>query len=302
MKTNAWISTAAIVAAIGFYSSIPAGAAVIFSQDFSSSPEGPVSTYVNSSSPDSGQWNAISTSGAGTTVGVTGGALTYTRGVANVGSFSRTTDFNPTPDALIYSFVLTVSGNSVAQTTAATWQVGSGFGTANAAEANASVHSRFAVNFTTTDGTFQFRDIGGGANSGNFSGSQSVTWIINNSGSAMSYVAPDSSIQTIADDAWDLWAGSVQVFDEIGATTTGQSLTDLKFAFVAGSGIIAMDNFSIQAVPEPTTIALGIFAAAFLAASGARAWLNARRARLGGTANLAVLGGNLPPSRAHHGS
>lgn len=223
--------------------------ALIFSQDFSSSST--VSDYV-SATPNSGQWNAISTSGGGTTVSISGGALQYSR-TANAGAFSRTTDFTPTPIALIYRFDLAISGNTVAQTTAATWQVGTGFGTANSAEANADTHSRFAVNLASTSGTFSLRDIGASTDSSSFSGTQSIMWIINNSGATLSYVGPDSSTYTVANDKWDLWAGSILALDERNATTASQSLTDLKFAFTAGSATVSMDNFSITAIPEPAS-------------------------------------------------
>ena len=269
MKTAPWMLTWIAGTFVSVHCTGPAYASVIFSQDFSSSPNGPVSAYVNSASPNSGQWNAVGSSGSGVTVAVANGSLQYTRATANVGSFSRTTDFSPAPDALIYKFDLTVSLNSVAQTSAAVWQVGSGFGTANAAETVGLVHSRFAINFTSTPGTFQFREISG-SDSVNFSGPQSVTWVINNSGSTLSYLAPDSTMQTIGNDKWELWAGNTLVFSERAATISGQSLTDLKFAFADGSGAISMDNFQITAIPEPTTIALGLFATGLVTAGGLR--------------------------------
>jgi hypothetical protein len=250
---------------------------VIFSQDFSSAPDGPVATYANATTPDSGQWNTISTSGAGVAVSVSAGSLQFDRATANSGSFTRTTDFSPTPVLVVYKFDLSVSGNTVAQTSAAVWQMGSGFNqNANSAEVNANVHSRFGINFTATDGTFQFRDIGGSANSGNFSGLQSVMWIINNSGASASYMAPDSSVQSIGDDKWELWAGTTQVFDERNATTIGQVLTDLKFAYESGTGRIIMDNFEIQAVPEPVHVGL-YGAVGLLGISGLQIWRDRKR-------------------------
>lgn len=272
MKTNAWLVIISIAHVSQFTFTGSAEGAIIFAQDFSSNPSGPVSSYVNSTSPDSGQWNAIQVANNGTTtVAINNGALAYTRTSATLvgGSFTRSSDFSPVPQALIYKFDLIVSGNSAGQTKAATWQVGDGFTTGgNAAES--SYHSRFGINFTTTPGTFQFRDIGGSANSGNFSGSQSVMWVINNSGATLSYLAPNGSPATVADDKWDLWAGNSLVFNEGNALLTGSSLTDLKFAFEGGIGTIAMDNFEIQAVPEPTNIALALFALSFVGISGGR--------------------------------
>ncbi|HMJ92051.1 MAG TPA: hypothetical protein VK530_19675 [Candidatus Acidoferrum sp.] len=276
MKTNALVLLA--VALTIHLSAYATRAAVIFSQDFSSAPNGPTTAYV-SANPNSGQWDAIGTSGGGTTVSVVGGALTYTRSIGNSGSYTRT-DISPAPLGLVYSFTLTVSGNAVAQTTAATWQVGEGYSPGiNTPETE--FHSRFGINFTTTAGTFQFRDIGGGANSANFSGAQAVTWVINNSGGTMSYLAPDNTTRVVANDKWDLWAGSTQVFDERNSSLITPSMTDLKFAFNQGGGSITMDNFqidSIEPVPEPTNIALSIFAIGVLSLGGLRVW-RTRRAR-----------------------
>jgi hypothetical protein len=254
MKTNALIPAGV---AVMFFACFNVGrSTVIFSQDFSSAPDGPVSAYVSSSSPNCGQWNAIGTSGASTTVSIANGELSFTRAGGNSGSFSRTTDFSPAPEAMIYKFTLAVSGNTAAQTTAATWQVGAGFGTANSAEAVGLVHSRFVINFGSAAGTFQFRDTGAGQDSTTFSGAQAVMWVINNSGSTLSYLAPNNTVQTVANDAWDLWAGNSLALNERPADNGALSLTDLKFAFSQGSGTITMDDFQIEAVPEPQQFAL----------------------------------------------
>ncbi len=226
------------------------GFSQLFNQDFSSSTT--VASYV-SATPNNGQFDAISTSGAGMVLSInaTGSNKLRFARTANAGAYSRTTDFSPTPSSLVYKFDLTVSGNSVAQTTAAVFQVGSGFGTANSAEANAAVHSRIGVNWTTTAGQFSLRDLVATTNSANFSGTQTITLYINNSGGSLSYTAPDASAQSVADDKLDVWIGTTQVFNEIAATTTTQTLTDLKFAFTGGTGTIDIDNINVDPIPVP---------------------------------------------------
>jgi len=234
-----------------FLAVVSTDAQVIFSQNFSSTT---LSDYI-STTPDSGQWNAIGSSGAGVTLSVSGNNLSYTRSAANVGSFSRTTDFSPAPAALEYIFDLSVSGNTSATTSAAVWQIGSFFSTNNSAEINADVYARFALNFTATDGTFVIRDITNGTNSASFSGTQTIMWVLNNSGSSVSYINPSATGSSLANDTADLWIGTTLVFDDVAVQTADQILTDLKFAFSAGSGTITMDNFSITAIPEPSTYA-----------------------------------------------
>jgi hypothetical protein len=65
-----------------------------------------------------------------------------------------------------------------------------------------------------------------------------------------------------------------------GGTITGLNWTDTQTLWIRWAEIndtgndhgLAIDDFTITAVPEPTNIALGIFASGLLAFSGARAW------------------------------
>lgn len=230
--------------------------AQLFQQDFSSSTT--VSNYANATTPTNGQFNAISTSGAGTVLSIntTGSNKLRFARTGNAGAFSRTTDFSPTPTSLLYRFDIAVSGNSSAQTTAATFQIGSGFGTANGTEANASTHSRLGVNWTATGGQFSFRNLTGSTNSANYTGTQNVFWAINNSGGTLTYKAPDGTYETIANDTYDLWIGTTKEFNDVAATTSTQTLTDLKFVLSGGTGNIDIDNLLIDPIPAiPTSSA-----------------------------------------------
>ncbi|WP_445454032.1 T9SS sorting signal type C domain-containing protein [Flavobacterium sp. 25HG05S-40] len=229
------------------------GNAQLLQQDFSSSTT--VSSYVNATTPTNGQFNAISTSGAGTVLSInttTSNKLRFAR-TANAGAFSRTSDFSPTPGSMLYRFDIAVSGNSVAQTTAGTLQVGSGYGTANSAEASASTHSRLGVNWTATAGQFSLRNLTGSTNTANYTGTQTVLWAINNSGATLTYRAPDGTYETVANDTYDLWIGTTKEFNDIAATTASISLTDLKFAMSNGTGNVDFDNILIDPIPAVPT-------------------------------------------------
>ena len=232
---------------------LPARAAVLFTQDFASG--GTPSTYV-STTPNNGQWNAISSSGAGATWSVNANALQVVRS-GNAGAFTRTTDFSPTPGATASRWTFTVSSSGGAGTAVAVWQLGSGFTTANSAEANASVHSRVGLNFTATSGQFQLRDIGGGVNSATFSGSQTILWVVNNSGSSMTYKAPDGTDESVANDKADVWVGTTRALDEVAATTASQTLTDWKFVQSAGTSTLLLDDFLLDPVPTAPSSSAG---------------------------------------------
>jgi len=224
----------------------------IFNQNFTSSTT--LSDYV-STTPNNGQFNAISTSGAGTVISIntTGGNKLRFARTGNAGTYSRTTDFSPVPTSMIYKFDLTVSGNNAAQTTAAVWQVGDGFGTANSSETNANTHSRIGLNLTATNGQFSIRDLGASNNTTNFTGTQSITWVINNSGATLSYTAPDGTTESVANDRFDLWIGSTKAFDERSAETATKTLSDLKFAFSTGNATIDIDNINITTISSAIT-------------------------------------------------
>jgi hypothetical protein len=248
--------------------------AQLLQQDFSSSTT--VSNYVNATTPTNGQFNAISTSGAGTVLSInttTSNKLRFAR-TGNAGIYVRTTDFSPTPTSMFYRFDMTISGNSTATTNVATFQVGSGFGTANSTEANLAVHSRLGINFTTTGGQFSLRDIGTSTSSANFTGTQTVLMAINNTGATLTYRAPDGTYETVANDTQDVWVGTTRVFNDMAATTASQTLTDIKFAFSGANGTIDFDNFLIDPIPgvptsgAATAIGSGGFTANWTAISG----------------------------------
>lgn len=221
----------------------------IFNQNFDASSSLP--TYI-SATPDNGQFTSINTTGTGTIVSINSNKLRFNRSAAaDYGYFARTADFSPVPEVIQYKAEVTVSGNTagVTQNQAAVFQVGKDFVDGNNAltgtplENNALLHSRLGINFAPTAGQFSFRDISGALNSAVFSGTQSFTWVMNNSSKTVSYVAPNGSDELLGADRWDLWVGNVKIFDEkLSNGAADVTLSDLKFAFISGTGIIDLDN------------------------------------------------------------
>lgn len=226
----------------------------VFSQNFNSSTT--LTDYVESpASGTSNKFDGITSSGAGTTWSVAANNLTVTRGTANAGSFTRiSTTGTTTGQALWIEFDLSVA-SSTTTTNAGTLYVGTGYTNANSGPANASTHSRLGINFTTTSGNFTLRNITAGTNSGTLSGVQKITWVINNTGSSLTYTAPDGSTETVQSNFADVWTGTTKTFDEIAATTNGIALRDFKFVISNGTGGITFDNFYIKPL-SPT--ALGV--------------------------------------------
>ena len=72
----------------------------------------------------------------------------------------------------------------------------------------------------------------------------------------------NNTTQTVANDKWDLWVNATQQFNEIAAQTPTVSPTDFKLLYGLndGRGTIQLDNFSIVAIPEPSTWLAGALA------------------------------------------
>ena len=249
IKSNIMAITAFFVVA-----TVSSNAATIFSQDFSEN--NTVATYSNAA-PNSGQFNAISSSGAGVTASIVSGVLTYARTGTNAGSFSRTTNFATTPTAISYKFDFTLSGNSSPTTSAAVFQIGDAFGTTNSAESIANTYARFGINIGATAGQFGIRDITNATSSALFSGTQSVFWVVNNTGASIGYTDPAAGSSTLANDTADLWLGTTKVLNGVAVQTGTQSINDLKFVIDGGIGTIGIDNIVISSIPEPSSALLG---------------------------------------------
>jgi hypothetical protein len=204
-----------------------------------------VSDYV-SSNPLNRLFNAIGSTGTGVQVSISQEQLHFSRSGTNTGSFSRTTNFSNTPNALAIQIKLKVADNTSAQTTAAILQVGAGFSTNNSAESNANVHSRLGINFSANTGEFSLRDLGSSTNTTALTGAQTLLWVINNSGSTLSYKSPSGTAESLANDTWDVWAGTTKLFDDKSALTSSQTLDDFKFVLSSGSGKVSFDQIIID--------------------------------------------------------
>lgn len=229
--------------------------AQLFTQNFSSSAT--VSDYVSAASPTTSQFNAISTSGAGFVWSITGGKLRATWTAAQIGAATRTTDFSGPPSSLIVKLDFSRPTGTTATTSALFFQIGGTLTTGNNADANTTVHSRFAVNSMATAGDFALRrNESTPTNSSTLSGTQSLMWVINNSGGSLTYKAPDGTYETVANDTWDLWAGTTKIHNDIAALTASQTLARFKIlSGTATTSTFDFDNIVIDPIPSAPSAA-----------------------------------------------
>jgi len=234
-------------------------AQIVFSQNFSGGTN--VSDYVGSGA---NLFDAISTANSSNlSWSISSGTLQGVRSANSGGAITGTTDL-PTSLGAIYRFDINVVDITTAATSTLAFYAGSAFTTANGAPSLTDVHSRFGINFTdATANSFVFRDIGNSTNGPTtFTGTASVFFVVNNTGSTFTYIAPNNTTQTVANDKWDLWVNTTQQFNEISAQTATISPTDFKLLYGLndGEGTIQLDNFSITAIPEPSTWLAGALA------------------------------------------
>ncbi|MCL4547637.1 MAG: T9SS type A sorting domain-containing protein, partial [Bacteroidetes bacterium] len=199
--------------------------AQIFSQNFNSSTT--LTDYYNSS-PSTNQFRTIDAT-TGATVSVSTNALVMTRGTSGNAYAERNVDFSPIPSGMIFQFSFSVSGGGAA-TSAILIAVGTDVANGIAAPTNSNIFARFAISTTATSGEFIIRDIKNSTTGTNtYTGTHTITWALNNTGSIQTYTAPDGSSETIADGKADIWVSNTREFNDISVDSPTQTLARFKF-------------------------------------------------------------------------
>jgi hypothetical protein len=179
----------------------------------------------------------------GSTVAIISDALALSRNSGGSARFSKVTDLGTTINGMIFKFTLSVSGNSVAQTTAATLNIGNGY-TTGGTVTNATTFAKIGINLSANNGEFAVRDVTNSTNGSNLTGTQIITWVLNTNAISINYLAPDNTTESSAANSWDLWAGTTKIFDDrTPQTATIDNLTNFKFLFTAGIATLTLDDF-----------------------------------------------------------
>ncbi|HEX9955989.1 MAG TPA: hypothetical protein VGA96_01995 [Fibrella sp.] len=199
----------------------------LFQQDFSSSTS--IASYI-SSTPGTDKFNGLS----GPSATIVNGTLQFNRTTnGTTGGFAHSTDLSPASNSLYIQLDFeVVSTTAVAGSSALVFYVGSGFTSSPTSPDVADQYARFGIGFTNTGGQFTVRYIGpggaGSVSSSPFTGKQTLTFVLNNTGSIVTYLQPGGGTQTLANDTYDLWVGTTEVFNGRAVLTPTQSTTDFK--------------------------------------------------------------------------
>lgn len=224
--------------------------AQIFSQDFSSSTS--KLDYINST-PDVGEFTAISNSSQVVT-SITNGALRFNKTAIGSSYFYRTPNpiLTPEPTFIQMQFDFEVTNNDPNHPDPQNrreipFYFGPSFGASGTSITT--VHSRFGLGISATDGNFFLKILDNGSTqSVDFSGKQTITFIANNSGSLQTYDAPDGSTESIGDDKWEIWVGTTKVFNDVTAKNPDLGLGSFKFQYNSFLPIATLDfdNFEYK--------------------------------------------------------
>ncbi|MET0464277.1 MAG: hypothetical protein ABW007_14025 [Chitinophagaceae bacterium] len=235
------------------------GRAQLFSQSFNSSDN--ISDYVNAVSPSSGQFTFAAAAGVNGSIQVSNKKVKMVRtnctGPHN-SCFARNVNFAATAPAVLK---MTFKLNAVCGITnlpsppavLALFNIGNGF-TNDYATNSTTTHTRFAV-YTDSAGSGRFRILdnhvpaSATVQSPYFVEEQVFTLITNNSGVSKTYTGPDGNSYSLANDKWDMWAGTSRFFSGVAAAGAGNSLQNFKMLFYSNSGTIVMDDLVFTALP-----------------------------------------------------
>jgi hypothetical protein len=164
----------------------------------------------------------------------------------------RTTDLqtNATPatsNAIMVQFSLTCNGTSNTNTAAQIF-FGQAFGDNTAAPTAVNTTTSFTVDTNNNNHTL----VAGATNSGSNGNTQNYVAVINATGAAITYRAPNSTAgATVAANTVDIWRGNNLFADDVALTTAGLAPTDIKILYTTGTGTITLSNLEINPITTP---------------------------------------------------
>ncbi|MBD2756201.1 T9SS type A sorting domain-containing protein [Spirosoma sp. BT704] len=143
--------------------------------------------------------------------------------------------------------------------------VGSGFSSGPTNPNNGDTYARLGIALSPAgSGQFQVRTVpsgGGGTTSASFSGRQTITFAMNNSGATLNYVSPTGSMETLPDDTYDIWIGTIKFANDQSVLTPGQTINNFKFRINDGVGVMQIGDIRIRDINGVLPVTLLSFTA-----------------------------------------
>ena len=234
--------------------------AQLLKQDFSSSTV--VGDYV-SATPNSGQFDYISPTAGNLTTTIHNGELRFDRPNPTPATSStavvayRNFLLATKPTFVQLKFDFNLSGENLLNkgSGAINIQLGNGFTTSAGNYA-----TRIGINTGANPGEYKVSsidNIGGAPQSATYTGKNTITFIVNNSGSDQSYIAPDGSSESIATGKMEFWVGTTKVTNDFDIKTPSNAIDGFKISSAATVnlyGILDFDNIEMRdLINDPVT-------------------------------------------------
>lgn len=263
MKPSAFLCRA-LSAVLALAATTTISGATLFTQNFSASTA--LSSYYNATNPGAGQFNDIGAESGGGAWAINAGRLQITRGNApylNGAGFVRTTPFSGSPSVLTVKFSFGVTADKY-QSEALTIDIGNITGTSAlayaAATPDADTFSRlyfdlvgssgFRVKASSPDAPFSAVFAADGT-------MYSLSYYLNKSSSAKTYLAPNGTVRTLGAGKVDLWLGnSLQIENQAAINGWNSNLRNIRARLAAADeGVWRFDNIQVEdalpAAPPP---------------------------------------------------
>jgi hypothetical protein len=138
------------------------------------------------------------------------------------------------------------------------FRVGSSFSTSTGDESEASTFGSLGLVGTAIGTGFMLLDRSTKRASPAFEGNQAITWALNNSGKAVSYDAPNGTVESLPNDRMDVWVGRTRVFDDAAVDNARAAISDLQWSWSAGAGstmFAHLEARSLDPVAAKATVA-----------------------------------------------
>lgn len=236
---------------------------IYFTQDFNSSTN--VNTYTGAPITQN-KFDGITTVGTGASFAIVNGKLQIVKvnGTGNIrASLTRTTAFVGAPATgpgfVRVSMEVAISGNTADVASGHRFMFGDNFPTTPAAPGNANIHCSLFINPTGKPGEFRVEGTNPPAVPNTviptFTGTKTIVWYVNNSGSDKGYTGPNGQINTVQNDYADAWvvdgATATLVVDEDPALTPTVNIRNFKLSNNPNfDATLDLDNLVIREEPS----------------------------------------------------
>lgn len=205
-----------------------------------------------SATPTNSQFTFLSTNGTSAKIEMNGtdGKMRLTRS-ANTVYVVRNANFDEPPGAVKVTFDFNAEVTGGTSGGVIEFMLGQNFPNSNSSPSSANKHSLFFVNTkspTGTPGTWGVTPVSASSASA-YTTTETITWVVNNSGETKQYIGPDGSTETVANDKYDLWVGNTKHYDEQDANSPDAAIQNFEIRIAGGNGTYTVDNLLIQDLP-----------------------------------------------------